>query len=59
MPDSEPNPPAGHTPTGLLVGSIRSPWIGEGNDVTALGSLAAIAIISAALAIRRLNSVPA
>jgi ABC-2 type transport system permease protein len=46
---------AGWTPTGLLVDAIRSPWIGRGNDVTALAVLAAIAVIAAALAIRRLT----
>jgi len=46
---------AGHTPTGLLVDGIRTPWIGEGHDTVALVSLAAIAIISAALAVWRLN----
>jgi ABC-2 type transport system permease protein len=46
---------AGWTPTGLLVDAIRSPWIGRGNDVTALAVLAVIAVIGGALAIRRLT----
>lgn len=48
---------AAHTPTGLLVDSVRSAWIGEGGDLTALVALAAIAVTSAALAVRRLDRV--
>ena len=47
LPDAV-NTVARYTPTGLLVDSIRSPWIGEGIDLTALVSLTAIAIISSA-----------
>lgn len=46
---------AGLTPTGLLVDSIRSPWIGNGTDAASLIALAAIAAASFALAIRRLD----
>lgn len=46
---------ASWTPTGLLVDAIRSPWIGRGNDVTALVTLAVIAAAGGALAIRRLT----
>jgi ABC-2 type transport system permease protein len=53
LPDSL-NTAAGLTPTGLLVDAIRSPWIGHGNDVPALLSLAAITVLGSALAIRRL-----
>jgi ABC-2 type transport system permease protein len=49
------NTVAGYTPTGLLVASIRSPWIGEGSDLIALVVLAAIAVIGSALAVRRLG----
>jgi ABC-2 type transport system permease protein len=49
------NTVAGYTPTGLLVDSIRSPWIGDGNDLVALASLTGIAVIGSALAIRRLG----
>jgi len=48
---------AGYTPTGLLVDAIRSPWTGVGNDVPALVSLAAIAVVGSALAIRRLGRI--
>jgi len=46
---------AGWTPTGLLVDAIRSPWTGHGNDVTALTTLAVIAVLGGALASRRLT----
>jgi ABC-2 type transporter len=46
---------AGWTPTGLLVDAIHSPWIGRGDDVTALVVLAVIAVAGRALAIRRLT----
>lgn len=46
---------ASWTPTGLLVDAIRSPWIGDGNDVTALVTLAVIAMAGGTLAIRRLT----
>lgn len=46
---------ASWTPTGLLVDAIRSPWVGRGNDVTALVALAVIAAAGGALAIRRLT----
>lgn len=49
------NTVAGYTPTGLLVDSIRSPWVGTGNDVGALVALAVIAVVGSALAIRRLG----
>lgn len=45
---------AGWTPTGLLVDAIRSPWIGHGNDVTALVTLGVLAVAGGTLAIRRL-----
>lgn len=48
------NTAAGLTPTGLLVDAIRSPWIGHGNDIPALLSLAAITVLGSALAVRRL-----
>jgi ABC-2 type transport system permease protein len=48
---------AGYTPTGLLVDSIRSPWIGTGDDVTALVALAAIAVLGSVLSVRRLGRV--
>lgn len=54
LPDSL-NTVAGWTPTGLLIDAIRSPWIGLGYDVPALLSLAAIAILGSALAVRRLS----
>lgn len=46
---------AGWTPTGLLVDAIRAPWIGRGNDVTALTALAVIALVAGALASHRLT----
>ena len=46
---------AGHTPTGLPVDGIRSPWIGEGTDPVAVMARAAIAVIGSALAVRRLG----
>ncbi|GAA1368817.1 ABC transporter permease [Catellatospora chokoriensis] len=49
------NTVAGYTPTGLLVDSIRRPWLGDGNDLTALGLLAALAAVAWVLAIRRLG----
>jgi ABC-2 type transport system permease protein len=49
------NTAAGYTPTGMLVDSIRSPWIGAGLDLVALGSLAAIAVMATVLAVRRLR----
>lgn len=54
LPDAV-NTIAGFTPTGLLVDSIRSPWIGEGTDVAALIVLAAITVAGFTLAIRRLD----
>jgi ABC-2 type transport system permease protein len=48
---------ARYTPTGLLVDSIRSPWTGAGNDLTALASLATIAVIGSAVATRRLGRI--
>lgn len=49
------NDTAGWTPTGLLIDAIRTPWVGDRLDVTALITLAAIAAISYAMAARRLN----
>lgn len=46
---------ASWTPTGLLVDAIRSPWIGNGNDVGALVTLGAVAVVTATLAVRRLT----
>lgn len=46
---------AGWTPTGLLVDAIRSPWTGHGDDVTALATLAVIAVAGGTLATRRLT----
>lgn len=51
------NTVAGHTPTGLLVHAVRQPWIGAGNDVSALVTLAAIAVGCAVLAVRRLGRI--
>jgi ABC-2 type transport system permease protein len=45
------------TPTGLLVTAIRSPWTGGGNDLVAMGALAAIGGAGVALAVRRLGRV--
>lgn len=47
------NTAAGWTPTGLLVDAIRSPWIGRGDDVVALTTLALITVVAGGLAIRR------
>lgn len=49
------NTVAGYTPTGMLVDSIRSPWIGQGDDAGALLLLAVIAVAAGLLAIRRLR----
>ena len=40
---------------GHLARDIRSPWIGHGNDVTALTTLAVIAVAGGTLAVRRLT----
>jgi ABC-2 type transport system permease protein len=42
------------TPIGLLIDAIRSPWAGNGLDVTAMVTLVAIAAVTFALATRRL-----
>lgn len=44
------------TPTGLLVDAFRSPWVGNGLDMTAMVTLAIIAVASYALAVRRLSA---
>src|SRR5690606_17671635 len=54
LPDAV-NTVAGYTPTGLLVENIRSPWIGNGSDLTALVALATIAAVGSALAARLLD----
>jgi ABC-2 type transport system permease protein len=56
LPDAV-NAVAGYTPTGLLVDAIRSSWTGAGHDVTALVSLATIAVAGSALAVRRLGRI--
>jgi ABC-2 type transport system permease protein len=43
------------TPTGLLLDAIRSPWAGNGLDVTAMVTLVLIAVAGFALASRRLS----
>jgi ABC-2 type transport system permease protein len=48
------NTVAGWTPTGLAVDAIRSPWTGDGLDVTAMVALGAIAVAAYALAVHRL-----
>jgi ABC-2 type transport system permease protein len=47
------NTVAAWTPTGLLVDAIRSPWVGRGNDLVALATLALITVVAGGLAIRR------
>jgi ABC-2 type transport system permease protein len=49
------NTAASYTPTGLLVSGIRAPWTGAGPDLVSLVSLAAIAVLGAILACRRLD----
>jgi ABC-2 type transport system permease protein len=43
------------TPTGLLINAIRSPWAGDGLNVTAMITLAIVAVATFTLATRRLS----
>lgn len=43
------------TPTGLLINAIRSPWAGDGLNVTATVTLVLVSVAAFALATRRLS----
>jgi ABC-2 type transport system permease protein len=49
------NTAADLTPMGLLTDAVSDPWHGRGIDTTAVLALVAIAVVAAALAVRRLT----
>jgi hypothetical protein len=49
---------AGYLPLTRVTDAVRDPWLGTGDGATSLAIVAAMAVVTAVLAVRRVGLIP-